>query len=36
MDFVVFAGFFQGGWRKCGVFDGEFVVSLWWIDGKLR
>jgi len=28
-------GFLQGGVKNVVFRDGEFVVSLWWIDGGL-
>jgi hypothetical protein len=32
---VVLLGFLEGGWENVMFFDGEFVVSLWWINGEL-
>jgi hypothetical protein len=29
-------GFLKGVGENVVFFDGEFVVSLWWIDGELR
>jgi hypothetical protein len=34
--FADFLGFLKGVGENVVFFDGEFVVSLWWIDGKLR
>jgi hypothetical protein len=33
--FVVLQGFFEGVGENVVFFDGEFVVSLWWIDGGI-